>query len=167
MKFGFATVSFNICLIYYINSVFVTQIKKGGIRRIMRSSNTISIILLNKAYIRFHFFYCHSIACFWHGIVMINTQKLNWLIIKIKSIALNFNMFKTDIFPNCLNNFLTIWKSDNHIIKIRTFSRPRVNIKIFKANLLNIARWYINRFRSYKLVIVIKRNSQSTFVTEL
>ena len=72
-RYSCNTVTFNIRLVNYINSVFVAKVEEYRVRRVVRGSHTIHIILLEKLNILFRILDRHIISGFRIGIVVVDT----------------------------------------------------------------------------------------------
>ena len=79
--YPFKSMAFQICFIDHIKSIFVTQIIKIFICRIMRAANSIDIVLFHQTNICFHLLSCHSSSFFWIIIMMIDSVQKDYLII--------------------------------------------------------------------------------------
>ena len=54
MNFGFTTVSFYVSFVNDINAVFIAQIKKNRVGRVVRGTNAVYVVFLKNANILFH-----------------------------------------------------------------------------------------------------------------
>ena len=102
---------FKVCgvsnIVNNINTVFIAQIKENRVGRIMRSTNTVDIVLLENSYILFHILNGHNIACFWICVVMIYTKEFDVFIVESENIADLGNLAIGIEFTECIRGIKT------------------------------------------------------------
>ena len=85
-----------IILIHDINSMFIRQLQKQRIRRIMGGADGINIVLLAQQHILLDLLRRHGIAIFRTGIMVIDAMEFDLPSVDKKNISLDLHRSKTD-----------------------------------------------------------------------
>ena len=164
MNFGLTAVSFYISLIDNINAVFIAQIEKNRVGRIVRGAHAVYIIFLKNLNIALHIVNRHNIAGFGVRIVMINALKFDPLIVKGEHIAVDFDMLKTYRSVDNLNQIASLRKSDDKMVCIWNFGAPLLYLEVGELNFINVIFTDINRFGRNKLSFTDNINAKLALV---
>ena len=132
----------NVCLVYHIDTQLIAEFQKQRIRRIVRSSYGINIILLAQKHITLNFVRRHRKTIRTARIMVIDSAEFYLVPIQIVYSIFYLNVFKTDsLFHTGSFDFVI------QIIKHRSFRIPLLHVQAIKLRYCSLVlRFHCHRF---------------------
>ena len=98
--------SFEICLIYYVETISVTQLINVGVVRVMTCPYGVEVEGFDHADIPFHLLPSDSLATVFAVVVAIDPVKFDWHTVHQHSLAIDPYIPESDLATACFNKIV-------------------------------------------------------------